>query len=147
MSLNMYSQKVHTHTPLRSTCRRIYMASHKEQRERHAQHSHKHGQCQQPHPAPLSGWAGWRSTSGKWVHVHKVDPLAAGLRHSVCPVPAPGSQSSQLLASRHKSPWGHSPFPAADAQSPLQTPTHRQRHRHRKTHRDLQSLQWHAVHQ
>ena len=65
----------------------------------------EHRQHQQPHPV-LSGWAGWRATSenvyisisAQWI------PLAAGLRHSVCPVAATGCQSPQLLASGHTTP-------------------------------------------
>lgn len=54
---------------------------------------------------------------GIYIHTHTHIctvwiPPAAGLRHSICPVATPGSQSSQLLALGDMSPWGHSPSPA-----------------------------------
>ena len=51
-------------------------------------------------------------------------PPAAGLRHSVSPVAAPRSQSSQLLAPGHVSPEVHSPTPVAGTDHHTHTHTH-----------------------
>lgn len=95
----------HAHPPTTNTC--IQPAMHKA--DRHAEHSHK--QDWRPHPAPLSGWAGWRSASGNictgWIH------LAGGLRYSLKPAVAPGSQCPQLLPLGHRNPWACRPTPAA----------------------------------
>ena len=51
-------------------------------------------------------------------------PPAPGLRHSVCLVAAPGSQSPQLLASGHTSPQGCGPTPVAGTDHHVCTHTH-----------------------
>lgn len=56
--------------------------------------------------------------------IHKVDPPATGLRHSVCSGAVPASQSPELVACGHTSPWGHGPTPAAGVDPHIGTDTH-----------------------
>lgn len=85
MSLTMSSQQAHAH---RAHIYSTYIHGWPQISDRCSAHSHKCRQHQCPHPALLSGWAGWRSISGN-TYIYVQDGSAAGFRHSICHVDVP----------------------------------------------------------
>lgn len=85
---------------------------------RDTQHLHRIRQHQQPHPvSPLClsrmevhRWEYTCSQVSTHLHTSAVrPPPAAGLRHPICAVTAPGSQPLQLLVPGHVNQGNHSP--------------------------------------
>ena len=112
----IYHIYIHTYT---HTHIYIYMVGHRS--DRYAEHPHEHREHRQPHPAPLSGWTGWRSSGENiYIHMYYVGPSSSCV-YSVCPVAAPGSQSLQLLAPVHTGPRSRCPTPVAGTDSHTNT--------------------------
>lgn len=114
--VHVYITYIHTY---------IYIpAQPREHRGRPTEHPYEPRQLQWPHPAPLSGWAGWRSSSENiYTLKYKVDPWAAVFRCSVCLVAASGSQFFQVLKPRHIIPEATAPLQLLEQTSfPLPSP-------------------------
>lgn len=84
-------------------------------------------QHQCPHPACLSGWAGWQST-GEYIYIRtRQIPPAGRFRHSVWPVsPVPGTWMCMLLRPKAHSHCWYRPSPTdtnTEMRRTLQVPT------------------------
>ena len=101
----MYSTQAHTHTDtlIFNTSIHMHMPGRTYQHRKNPQHSHKYNQGKEPHPPAHQDEGLLVGNIYKYICAVWILP-AAGIRHSVCPVPAPRSQSPQLLAPGHGSP-------------------------------------------